>query len=159
MLPCLSTKMAFIFGEYHFNVLLLSLWTYVVFSTLTVRRVHVCTKSFQSCPTLCDPMDRSLPGSSVHGLLQTRILEWVVIPLLQGIFQDQGSNLHLLCLLHWQAGSLWLAPVGVLSHVLFLETPWTIDHQAPLSLEFPKQEFWSGLLFPSLGDFPNPPKV
>ena len=79
MLPCLSTKMAFIFGEYHFNVLLLSLWTYVVFSTLTVRRVHVCTKSFQSCPTLCDPMDHSLPGSSVHGIFQERIPEWVAI--------------------------------------------------------------------------------
>ena len=34
----------------------------------------------QSCPTLCDPMDCSLPGSSVHGILQARILEWVTIP-------------------------------------------------------------------------------
>ena len=37
----------------------------------------VCTKSFQSCLSLCHPMDRSLPGSSVHGILQARILEWV----------------------------------------------------------------------------------
>ena len=37
-------------------------------------------KSLQSCPTLCDAMDCSLPGSSVHGILQARILEWVVVP-------------------------------------------------------------------------------
>ena len=37
----------------------------------------VCTKLLQSCSSLCDPMDRSLPGSSVHGILQARILEWV----------------------------------------------------------------------------------
>ena len=36
-------------------------------------------KSLQSCPTLCDPMDCSLPGSSVHGIFQTRVLEWVAI--------------------------------------------------------------------------------
>ena len=42
-----------------------------------------CTKSLQSCPTLCDPMDCNLPGSSVHGILQARILEWVAMPLLQ----------------------------------------------------------------------------
>ena len=46
----------------------------------------------QSCPTLCHPMDCSLPGSSVHGILQERILEWVAIFLLQGIFLTQGSN-------------------------------------------------------------------
>ena len=45
----------------------------------------------QSCPTLCDPTDCSLPGSSVHGILQARILEWVPIPS-QGIFPTQGLN-------------------------------------------------------------------
>ena len=45
--------------------------------------------------TLCNPMDCSLPGSSVHGISQARILEWVVI-LSQGIFPTQGSNLGLL---------------------------------------------------------------
>ena len=40
----------------------------------------VHAKSLQSCPTLCDPMDNSLPGSSVHGILQARILEWVTMP-------------------------------------------------------------------------------
>ena len=46
----------------------------------------------QSCPPLCDPMDCSLPGSSLHGILQARVLEWVAIFLLQGIFLNQGLN-------------------------------------------------------------------
>ena len=50
----------------------------------------------QSCPTLCDPVDCSPPGSSVHGILQARILAWVAIALLQGIFPTQGSNPYLL---------------------------------------------------------------
>ena len=41
----------------------------------------VCAQSLQSCPTLCNPMDHGLPGSSVHGILQARILEWVAISL------------------------------------------------------------------------------
>ena len=56
----------------------------------------VNAKLLQSCLTLCDPMDCSLPGSSVHGILQASILEWVAIPFLQGIFLTQGSNLDLL---------------------------------------------------------------
>ena len=50
----------------------------------------------QACPTLCDPMDSSLPGSSVHGILQARILEWVAMPSSRGIFLTQGSNPGLL---------------------------------------------------------------
>ena len=46
----------------------------------------------QFCPVLCKPMDCSLPGSSVHGIFQVRILEWVVISFLKGIFWIQGSN-------------------------------------------------------------------
>ena len=57
-------------------------------------------KSLQSCLTLCDPMDCSPPGSSVHGILQARILVWVAISSSRGIFLTRGSNLHLLCLLH-----------------------------------------------------------
>ena len=63
----------------------------------------------QSCLTVCDPMDRSPPGSSIHGVFQAGILEWV---LLQGIFPTQGSNRCLLSLLHWQADSLLLGPRG-----------------------------------------------
>ena len=73
-------------------------------------------KLLQSCPTLCDPMDYSLPGSSVHGILQARILEWVTMPSSKGSSQPrditQGSNSHLLCLLHWQMCSLPLVPPG-----------------------------------------------
>ena len=50
----------------------------------------------QSCRTLCDPIDCSLPGSFVHGVLQARTLEWVSHSLFQGIFLTQGSNVGLL---------------------------------------------------------------
>ena len=72
-----------------------------------------CVRVAQSLwwwPTLCDPMDCCPPGSSVHEILQARILEWVA--LLQGIFPTQGLNLRLLRLLHWQASALPLAPPG-----------------------------------------------
>ena len=45
---------------------------------------YVRAKSLQSCLTLCDPMDCSPPGSSVHGILQARILEWVAMPFSRG---------------------------------------------------------------------------
>ena len=54
----------------------------------------------KSCPTLCNPTDYSLGGSSVSGIFQVRILEWVVISPFQGIFLTQKSNLCLLNLLH-----------------------------------------------------------
>ena len=56
-----------------------------------------------SSPTLCDPMDYSLPGSSVHGILQARIVEWIAISLSRG---SSRLNLHLL---HWQVDSLPLS--------------------------------------------------
>ena len=74
--------------------------------------LYVCAKSLQLCLTLCNPMDCSPPGSSVHGILQTRILEWVAMLSSRGIFLIQRSNACLLCLLHWQMGSLPLAPPG-----------------------------------------------
>ena len=60
----------------------------------------------QSCLTLCSPVDYSLPGSPVHEIILVRTLEWVAISSSRGIFLPQGSNLHLLWLLHWQAGSI-----------------------------------------------------
>ena len=66
------------------------------------------TKSPQSCPTLCDSVDCSPPGSSVHGILQVRGCH----ALFEGIFPVQGLNPPLLCLLHRQAGSLPLMPLG-----------------------------------------------
>ena len=72
-------------------------------------------KSLQSCLTLCDPMDCGPLGSSVHEILQARILEWVVISSSREIFPTQGLNP---CLLHWQADSLPLSHLG--SPELFL---------------------------------------
>ena len=58
-------------------------------------------RSFQLCSTLCDPMDCSLPGSSVNGILQARILEWVAMPSSRGSSPAQGLDPHLLRLLHF----------------------------------------------------------
>ena len=81
-----------------------------VFDSNSVRAMIVfCAKLLQLCLTLCDPVDCSLPGSSVHGILHAKILEWV---LLQGIFLTQGSNLCLFHLLWCLASSLTLAPPG-----------------------------------------------
>ena len=59
-------------------------------------------------------MDCSPPGSSVHGILQARVLEWAAMPFSRGVFLTQGSKLHFLCLLHWQVDSLplttWVSP-------------------------------------------------
>ena len=74
--------------------------------------VCMCAKSFQSCPTFCDSMDRSLPGSSVHDFLQARELKWAAMPSSRGSSPTQGSNLCILCLLHRQMGSLPLVPPG-----------------------------------------------
>ena len=59
----------------------------------------MCAKLLQSCPALCDPMDRSPPGSSVRGILQARILDWVAMPS-SGIFPTRRLNFICLRLLH-----------------------------------------------------------
>ena len=69
----------------------------------------------RSCLTLCDPMDCSPTGSSVHRILQATILEWVAIPFSRGIFLTQGWNLGLL---HWQADSSPLSHQGSLSRLV-----------------------------------------
>ena len=66
----------------------------------------------QSCPTLWDPMDCNSPASSVHGISQIRILQWVALSYPRGILPTQGSNSSLLRLLHWQAYSLPLVLPG-----------------------------------------------
>ena len=87
-------------------------------------------KSLQSCPTLCDPIDGSPPGSPVPGILQAKTLEWVAMSFSTA----------------WK----WKAKVKSFSHVQLLATPWTAAYQAPLSMGFPRQEYWSGVPLPSL---------
>ena len=60
--------------------------------------VHTPTKSVRLCLTLCDPMDCSLPGSSVHGVFQARVLEWVAMPSSRGSSQPRGQTHISLCL-------------------------------------------------------------
>ena len=67
----------------------------------------VCAKS---CLTLCDPMDCSPPGSSVQGILQARILEWVATPSSRGSSRPRDQTWVSLCPLHWQVGSSPLVP-------------------------------------------------
>ena len=86
-------------------------------------------KLLQSCPTLCDPMDCSPPGFSIHGILQARTLEWVAISF---------SNA-------WK----WKVKVKSLSRVRPSATPWTAACQAPPSMGFSRQQYWSGMPLPS----------
>ena len=86
-------------------------------------------KSLQSCPTLCNPTDGSPLVSPVPGILQARTLEWVAI---------SSSNA-------WK----WKVKVKSLSRVWLLATPWTAAHQAPPSMGFSRQEYWSGMPLPS----------
>ena len=87
-------------------------------------------KSFQSCPTLCDPIDGSPPGSPIPGILQARTPEWVAISF---------SNA-------WK----WKVKVKSLSRVQLLATPWTAAYQAPPSMGLSRQEYWSGVPLLSL---------
>ena len=95
----------------------------------TLQILAAAAKSLQSCLTLCDPIDGSLPGSPVPGILQARTLEWVAISL---------SNA-------WK----WKVKVKLLSRVRLFATPWTTAYQAPQSMGFSRQEYWSGVPLPS----------
>jgi len=86
-------------------------------------------KSLQSCPTLFDPIDGSPPGSPICGILQTRTLGWVAI-----FFSNA-----------WK----WNVKVKSLSCAQLLATPWTAAYQAPPSMGFSRQEYWSGVPLPS----------
>ena len=79
---------------------------------LQCRKVKTESEATQSCPTLCNPIDGSPPGSPVPGSLQARTLEWIAISFSRGIFSTQGSKPHLSHLLHWQADSLPLSHQG-----------------------------------------------
>ena len=60
-----------------------------VLQLLIYESENVIALVAQSCPTLCDPVDYSLPGSSVHGILQARILEWVAVPFSRGFSETE----------------------------------------------------------------------
>ena len=105
---------------------------------MTLKKVHTKTihrkgsrpaaaaaELLQSCPTLCDPIDGSPPGSPIPGVLQARTLEWVAISF---------SNA-------WK----WKVKGKSLSHVWLCATPWTAAYQAPPSMRFSRQEYWSGV--------------
>ena len=77
----------------------------------TLLNACVCAKSFQSCSTLSEPMDCNSPGSSIHGILQVRILECVDMLSSRGPSQLRDQT-HILCLLHRKVGSLPLPPHG-----------------------------------------------
>ena len=93
------------------------------------RADYAAAKSLQSYPTLCDPIDGSPPGSPVPGILQAGILEWVAISF---------SNA-------WK----WKVKGKSLSRVGLFTTPWTAAYQAPPSMGFSRQEYWSGVPLPS----------
>ena len=84
---------------------------YKIYGVMQNGKLCVCAKSLQSCLTLCNPMNCSPPGSSVHGILQARILEWVAVPFSRESSQSADWT-RVSCLLHWQAGSLVLVPPG-----------------------------------------------
>ena len=75
------------------------------------KTAAAAAKSLQSCPTLCEPIDGSPPGSAIPGILQARTLEWVAIS-----FSSAGK---------------WKVKVKSLSRVRLLATPWTAAYQAP----------------------------
>ena len=153
----------------------------------------MCAKSFQSCLTLCDPTDCSLPDSSAHGSCQARILEWVAVLSSTG---SSGSR-DRICVsyISWQAGSLLLGPPAaaaaksrqscptlcdpidgsppgssvpeilqarvdspcmkveseseVARSCPTLRDPMNCSLQAPPSMGFSRQEYWSGVPLPS----------
>ena len=103
-----------------------------IFLPVSTKHKHMSTpaaKSLQSCPTLCDPVDCSLPGSPVPGILQARTLEWVAISFSSA----------------WK----WKVKVKSLSRVWLLVTPQTAAHQAPPSMGFCRQQYSSGVPLPS----------
>ena len=87
--------------------------------TVPLHCMHA--KLLQLCPTLCNPMDCSLPGSSVRGDSPGKNTGVGRHAILQRIFQIQRTNLHLLRVLYWQAGSFPLVPPG--KTLLFISKP------------------------------------
>ena len=99
--------------------------SYLTYLVWTLYAAAGAAKSLQSCSTLCDPIDGSPRGSPVPGILQARTLEWVAISFSSA----------------WK----WKVKGKSLSRVRLLATPWTTAYQAPPSMGFSRQEYWSGV--------------
>ena len=134
----------------------------------------MCVTSLQLCLTLCDPVDCGSPGCSVHGMPRTgvgfhspaKILEWV------SMLSSRGSSLprdltcvsYMFCIGRWilfhkhYLGSLSLSvsESGIAQLSPTLRVHGSVACHAPLSMEFSRQEYWSGFPFHSLGDLPDP---
>ena len=158
-------------------------------------RVKSESEVAQSCLTLHNPMDYSLPGSSINGIFQARVLEWGAIAFSENMVQlkltpemfecsakggmgckshgpgeDNLDGYNPACRINpnrnkerqeterTQYGMrLWIQPsLTQFSLVQFFATLWTIVCQAPLSMGFSRQEYWSGLPCPLPGDLPDP---
>ena len=105
-------------------------WVAISFSRILFKYLLVAAaaKLLQSCPTLCDPIDGRPPGSPVPGILQVRTLEWVAIAFS----------------IVWK----WKVKMKSLSRIRPIATPWTAVYQAPPSMGFSRQEYWSGMPSP-----------
>ena len=103
-------------------------WIYIRITDSLCCTAGTNARSLQSFLTLCDPIDGSPPGSPVPGILQARTVEWAAISFSTA----------------WK----WKVKMKSLSRVLLFEIPRTVNYQAT-SMEFSRQEYWSGLPFPS----------
>ena len=123
-------------------------------------------KLHQSCPTLCDPIEGSPPGSPVPGILQARTLAAAAAKSLQSCptlcnpidvcqptrfphpWDSPGKNTGVVAI-SFSSAWKWKVKVKSFSHVRLSATPWTEAYQAPPSLGFSRQEYWSGVPLPS----------
>ena len=116
------------YGYWHLNCFVIRLCglydsnLFEIYEAYSMAFLIVAAKSLQSCPTLCNPIDGSPPGSPIPGILQARTLEWVAISF---------SN-------------AWKGNMNVksLSRARLLATPWTAAHQPPPSMGFSRQEYF-----------------
>ena len=113
----------------HYWMRCLAVWISMPSTSWYLRAAAAAAKSLQSCPTLCDPIDGSPSGFPIPGILQARTREWVAISF---------SNA-------WK----WKVKVKSLSRVRPSAPPWTVAYQAPPSMGFSRQEYWSGVPLPS----------
>ena len=128
LLPSIFPSIKFFSNESVLHIRWPKYWSFSF--SISSAAAATAAKWPQSCLTLCDPTDGSPPGSPIPGILQARILEWVAISF----------------------STAWKRKVKVksLSRVRLLATPWTAAYQAPPSMGFSKQEYWSGVPLPSL---------